>query len=653
MYGGADRPEELRRRSLGHEHVRLEASTVELANEVRKGFGCTSELSPVVDEENRGGKHASMLGAAPRPQCHAGEGARPPPVLTLAINEGINSSVVVSDDGRIVLALQEERINRVKNFMGFPHEALSFTLRHLGLTPNDVDAVALSNLTSPRFTKDTFYGWYDETSDRPLRGSVEGERTRSAARWVRERVRGGETDWVVEALARHGLDDRPLTRTHHHLNHAASAYHGLRIDRELPHLVLTLDGGGDGDCAHVYRAEGDRLELLAATTNGHSLGHLYARVTHLMGMTPHEHEYKLMGLAPYADPDHVAPLVARLRAYLDLDPDNPLMFRRLTPEPTYMQQPRLQYDFRRTRFDNLAGAIQAFTEEMLCRWVSEAVRVTGIPRVLASGGVFMNVKANKLIAELPAVEHFDVFPSCGDESLPFGAAWLSELAHAPAAAGTQTLTTYALGPGAGFDLETARSRYAGQVDMRKLDDPARTSAELLAAGDIVARCAGRMEFGARALGNRSILADPSNAKVVPVINRMIKHRDFWMPFAPAMLVESADDYVVVPSTLPREDPSPFMMHTFDSTARREEIVAGIHPQDATARAQIVSRESAPEFHQVINAFREATGRGAVLNTSFNLHGYPIVLGACDAVDVLLRTSLEKLIVEDVLVTKRP
>jgi carbamoyltransferase len=574
-------------------------------------------------------------------------------VLTLAINEGINSSVVVTDDGRVVLALQEERICRTKNFMGFPHEALAFSMSYLRLQPSDVDVVALSNLTSPRLTKDAFYRWYDETADRPLRGSVEGERTRSAARWLRDSLRGGAEDGAVAALARHSLEGRPLRRTHHHLNHAASAYYGLQLDPGLPYLVLTLDGGGDGDCAHVYRAESGRLELLASTTNSHSLGHLYARVTHLMGMTPHEHEYKLMGLAPYADPERVAPLVERLRTYLDLDPNNALAFRRLTAEPTYMQQPRLQYDFRRTRFDNLAGAIQEFTEELLCRWVSEAVRITGIPRVLASGGVFMNVKANKLIGELPEVEHFDVFPSCGDESLPFGAAWLNEVEHAASAAGTQTLSTYALGPDAGFDLEEARTRYAGRVDMQKLDDPANACAAMLAAGDIVARCAGRMEFGARALGNRSILADPSNAKVVPVINRMIKHRDFWMPFAPALLLESARDYVVVPLTLPAEDPSPFMMHTFDTTTRRDEIVAGIHPQDATARAQIVSRRSAPEFHGVIDAFRSATGRGAVLNTSFNLHGFPIVLGACDAIDVLLRTSLEKLIVEDVLVTKRP
>lgn len=573
-------------------------------------------------------------------------------MVTLAVNEGINSSVVVSEDDRILLALQEERIQRVKNFMGFPHEALDFTLRHLGLQPSDVDVVTLSNLSSPHYTKESFYSWYDATADRPLRGNVEGERARSVARWLRDQVLSGRSDPIVEALARHGLDGRPLRRTHHHLNHAAAAYYGLRLDVDDPYLVLTIDGGGDGDCAHVYRGERGRLDLLASTSNGHSLGHLYARITHLMGMTPHEHEYKLMGLAPYADPERVAPLVERLRTYIDLDPENPLVFRRRTAEPTYMQQPRLQYDFRRTRFDTLAGAIQAFTEELLCRWVAEAVRVTGIPRVLASGGVFMNVKANKFIGELPGVEYFDVFPSCGDESLPFGAMWLNEVEHAPSVVGPRALRTYALGPEGAADLDEARARYGDRIHVQELDDPATACAELLAEGEIVARCAGPMEFGARALGNRSILADPSRANVVPVINRMIKHRDFWMPFAPAILEERVRDYLVLRPTLPSQDPSPFMMHTFDTTDRRGEIVAGIHPEDATARAQIVSKDAAPGFHGVIDAFARITGRGAVLNTSFNLHGFPIVLGACDAVDVLLRTSLEKLVVDDVLITKR-
>jgi len=575
--------------------------------------------------------------------------ASPPVVAVIAVNEGINSSVVVADGPRVLLALQEERVRRTKNFMGFPHEALGFALSHLGLEPGDVEAVCLANLTSPRFTKEEFFRWYDHTADRSLRSAFEGDFSRSGARALRRVVRRAAPQdgdaWARDALRPHGLERVPLRRFHHHLQHAASAYFGRRSDPEAPHLVLTLDGGGDGDCAHVYRAEGGKLELLASTAGDHSLGHLYARITHLMGMTPHEHEYKLMGLAPYADPAHVEPLVERLRGYLDLDPENPLVFRRKTREPTYLVQPRLERDFRRARFDSLAGAIQAFTEELLVCWVRECVRVTGIPRVLAAGGVFMNVKANKLIGELDEVEFFDVFPSCGDESLPFGAAWLC-------AGDAPTLRSYTLGPDASFDLAEARSRFGGRVELHELEDPAAACADLLAQGRIVARCSGPMEFGARALGNRSILADPANRDVVPVINHMIKQRDFWMPFAPAALAEDARDYVDVPSSLPADDPSPFMMHTFDSTDRRAEFPAAIHPHDATARSQTVSADAAPGFHRVLDEYKKRTGRSIVLNTSFNLHGYPIVMGACDAIDVMLRSSLEYLVVEDVLVTKR-
>jgi carbamoyltransferase len=579
-----------------------------------------------------------------------------PGVVVVAINEGINSSVVVHDGGRTVFALQEERVRRVKNFMGFPHEALAFTLKHLGLAPGDVDSVCLSNLVSPRFTRESFYRWYDETADRTVRGALAGDRPLAAARRVRDgavrALRMDREEWLHADLRRHGLDTRPLRRTHHHLNHAASAYFGLRRHREAPYLVLTLDGGGDGDCAHVYRAEGNSLELLAATTDGHSIGHLFARVTHMMGMTPHDHEYKLMGLAPYADPAQVEPLAERLRSYIDLDERNPLTFRRKTREPTYLTQPRLEADFRRARFDGMAGAIQSFTEELLCRWVQEAVRRTGIRRVLASGGVFMNVKANKLIAELEEVESFDVFPSCGDESLPFGAAWLHEIEDSPELAGRITLSTYSLGPDAGFDLARARERYADRVELTELGDPEAACAELLASGRIVARSSGPMEFGARALGNRSILADPAHVDVVPVINRMIKQRDFWMPFAPAVLAEKAGRYLHVPATLPADNPSPYMMHTFDTTDLRGELVAAIHPQDATARAQTVSADAAPGFHRLLSEFERRTGRAVVLNTSFNLHGFPIVMGAADAVDVLLSSFLQDLVVDNVLIRKR-
>ncbi|MBX3170238.1 MAG: hypothetical protein KF760_22725 [Candidatus Eremiobacteraeota bacterium] len=574
-------------------------------------------------------------------------------MVVLGINEGINSSVVVSENGQIRFALQEERVCRQKEFVGFPHQALDFTLKHLGLGHTDIEAVCLSNLKSPGFSKEEFHANYRRNAEQTVE-----ELTKKPGAW--EKIRSTRltperpkpekpdpTNLKVEGwLADHGLGQRPLVRTHHHFNHAASAYFGLRQNPKDAHLVVTLDGGGDDACAHVYIGEEGRLSLLAATPYGHSLGNLYSRVTHFMGMTPHEHEYKLMGLAAYARKDYCQKWIDRFHEYLEVDD---LKFRCKLPVSTGQCAPFLARDFQRVRFDNLAGALQFFTEEMLVRWISGLVRKTGIPRVVCAGGVFMNVKANQRLAALPEISFFDVFPSCGDETLPFGAVWAYHAERAQDHGVGIEFETFCLGPKADFDLEQARARYP-DLHYEKLEDPDRTIAELIARGTVVARCRGAMEFGARALGNRTITADPSDLRIIPRINKMIKQRDFWMPFAPAILLEDAREFLHLPHSLPARL-SPFMMHTFDSSQRREEYQAGVHAYDHTSRAQIVSSRSNAGFYQMIQYFKQLTGKGVVLNTSFNLHGLPIVMGACDAFEVLTQSDLTHLVLEDQLVTR--
>ena len=174
----------------------------------------------------------------------------------------------------------------------------------------------------------------------------------------------------------------------------------------------------------------------------------------------------------------------------------------------------------------------------------------------------------------------------------------------------------------------------------------------MAEGHVVARASGRMEFGARALGNRSLLADAGRSGVVQRINKMIKQRDFWMPFAPAATVERAEEYVKIPNSLPRPRVSPFMMHTFDSRENRKSFFAGTHPYDNTARLQFVSGDSDPEFHNIIDAFAQLAGKAIVLNTSFNLHGHPVVMGAVDAMEVMVNSGIQYLMIGNTLVTKR-
>lgn len=588
-------------------------------------------------------------------------------MMILGINEGIDASVVLCRDGEIIFAVQEERLRREKGYIGFPAHAVLHCVKSFELDARSIDHVCWSNLSSPMSeTRDDIMKYYASRArswpELICSGDIvsafirfSGQLPASigdklAARQISRR-KAMHNSSVERLLGRCGFDGMRISRFHHHSNHAASAYYGLRRNSTDPHLVFTLDGGGDDACAHIYLARNGQLHLLSSTPTGNSLGNIYACTTFLMGMRPHEHEYKLMGLAPYADPSKAEAVSKKFERYLDLDPIDPLRFKRKVRERTTMLLPRIVHDFRFTRFDDIAAGLQRFTEDLLVRWIASAVKVTGVSNVLAAGGVFMNVKANKRIAELPEIQFFDVFPSCGDESLPFGAVWQC---HAKEA-GTHEeihLNDMFLGPHAMDDLSAAKRRYDDVVEFEFVNDPERRTAELLAAGHIVGRCSGRMEFGARALGNRSILADPRSPEVMSRINQVIKKRDFWMPFAPAVIGEKAAEYLIVPPSLPPDRISPFMMHSFNTTLSGKQLAGSVHPADGTVRAQLVWEKAHPAFHALIAHFGRLTGTWSVLNTSFNLHGHPIVCGAIDAIEVMLASSLQYVMVDHYLIRKR-
>jgi len=581
-------------------------------------------------------------------------------MIQIGINEGIGSSVVFASSGKILFALQEERVRRVKEFSGFPDFALEFGMRYLDLSPSDIDEVLLSNLKSehPIYSRKVYLVQADRKYYRSYRGVVARQFIKAAL--GKRAIALGRLLVGKKSIPSEGLDDyisrkynlgnKALFKFDHHTNHAASAYFGCRQDPGNKHLILTLDGGGDGLCATISIGENGKLQRISKSGEGHSIGNIWSYVTHHMGMRPHEHEYKLMGLAPYAEVKYIEPVRTLFESYLTLDPSDKLQFKRLVPESTSELGPRLRKDLVRVRFDSIAGGLQAFTEDLVLQWVQEAVARTGIRRVLCAGGVFMNVKLNKILAERVDLEYFDVFPSCGDETLPFGSIWHSFAENDPKRAAEIKLDGFYLGPSPEYDFDEAVRSLPTNVKMEKLEDPESTVAGLLAERNIVARCSGRMEFGARALGNRSILADAANPQTVPTINKMIKKRDFWMPFAPAMLHESLDRYIVRSKTLP-QCCSPYMMHTFDTTENRNDFIGGVHAYDHTARAQSVDLGRNPEFHRLISIFAEKTGSSVVLNTSFNLHGFPIVMGTKDALEVFVNSELPYLVVQNHLFSK--
>jgi carbamoyltransferase len=307
------------------------------------------------------------------------------------------------------------------------------------------------------------------------------------------------------------------------------------------------------------------------------------------------------------------------------------------------------------RFDAIAAGAQRLLEDILLRWARLMRERYGGSRLALGGGVFMNVKANLLLAQEEWVEDLFAFPSCGDESNAVGAAYLGYLGECRRRGRPGRLEPFGpayLGPAVTDEEVEAVIRERGLEGRYKVswhDRIEERIAELLASDGVVARCAGRMEFGARALGNRSILANPSDQRVVGVINRMIKNRDFWMPFAPTVLEERAGDYLVNPKGLA----SPYMMLAMPTRAEaREALGAALHPHDGTARPQILGESWNPEYHAVIAAFQRRTGVGAVLNTSFNLHGEPIVCSAADAVDTFERSGLPHLAAGHWLISKR-
>ena len=555
--------------------------------------------------------------------------------VVLGVHDGHNASVALLRDGRIELALQEERLTRVKNQGDAPGGALRAVLQLIERNSAPVTALNGHYMNYHQWQRETILRDYARCSS--IRSRLKQCFKGSAVDRAYQRKRAAER---AEHLSQIGLSGGQLAPVEHHQAHAAAAYYtspwGRRTGAKV--LVLTCDGSGDRLSATVSIGEKGQITRLAQVSEHDSIGRLYALVTRWLGMVPQEHEYKVMGLAPYAENSRGAADVARaLEGLFEFSGDG-LGWRRKKGVPSLYAA----YEFLGTllqgqRFDWVAAGAQRFIETMLTRWVAGAVRETGIGRIACAGGVFMNVKANLAILELPEVESMFVFPSCGDESNSIGAA-----CFAAAQRGEEIEPLGAIYYGAPITDNEAEAALKNAPQRRGFrfgwipEIEKRVACEL-AQGRIVARAKGPAEFGARALGNRSILARADSSSAVRTINQAIKNRDFWMPFAPAVLAERASRYYEKPKAVD----SPYMMFAFRTRPERRAALAGAqHPYDFTTRPQEVRAEHNPTFHRLLEEYESISGQAAVLNTSFNLHGEPIVYRARDAVDVFLRSGLE-------------
>ena len=587
-------------------------------------------------------------------------GLRPVTVLGVSVSSVATASLI--RDGRILASVSEERLNRSKSWSGFPILAIREAMRIAGAAPDDVDRLVLHGY-SP-----WVYGLVGEDGSSggaswhlPLRAAwteMMGRHPLSAplyaglrdhvyrpvvhGRWQRQRMRLASRETGI-----------PLERiccSDHHRCHAYAGIHATLGRPEGRFLVLTNDGRGDDCCAAVWVYDHGTWTRLAATPNDHSMAYLYLAVTEVLGMRANEHEYKVMGLAPYASPADSARSLKELEPLVWCDG---LRFKSRLPAQSYYYY--LREHLERHRFDWIAGAVQQRTEDLLTQWVRNAIAQTGIHHVVLSGGSYLNVKANMRIAEMPEVETLTICPSPSDDSSSLGAAYWGyeqECARRGIPFEPQPLDNLYLGPqydGAAIAQSIERARREGlRCDTVRIEDMPGRIARLLAEGEVVARFDGRMEFGARALGNRSLLAHPGHPAVIEVLNRQIKSRDFWMPFAGTVLHERADEYLCNRKRIA----APHMVLAFETTERaRRDMRAAMHPIDLTIRPQVLDEATNPRYFELIKRFEALTGIGGVLNTSFNLHGEPIVCTPEDALSTFARSGLQHLALGDWLLTK--
>lgn len=594
-------------------------------------------------------------------------------MIVLGINEDHNASAAIVKDGVVLACASEERFTGIKNDVGYPKMAIEYVLHHARVGANDLDKVVYASFVQDplsiklkRITRYRIKDYVREMHEYWKPVLLEG---RSSNYWdeVQDDARLADPNGVhydfafMKQAPREKWDDlftqerRALACRHlkipeskvvfvdHHMAHAYYAYFASPIDKSKKTAVVTADGWGDGCNATVSIAHGNGVREVHRTSMC-NIARIYRWVTLLSGMKPNEHEYKVMGLAPYAKDYIKEPAYKIFKDTLVVDG---IDFKwKEKPRDMYFHF-KERFEQEGVRFDGIAGGIQQWVEELVSQWVTNIMSHLDVDQLVMSGGLAMNIKANKVVAELPSVRDFFIAASPADETLCIGAAYVEANKNDV----IEPLSNVYFGPApTAEDVEKVlrENGVADQYDVKRgytADD----IAECLVRGKVLGRCVGRMEFGARALGNRSILCDPSKAENLQKINEKIKFRDFWMPFTPSILKERVGDYLVNGKNIR----SPFMTMAFDSTPLgQKDLKAALHPADHTIRPQMLEREVNPEYYDIIKAFEKKTGIGGILNTSFNLHGKPIVLGAADAFYTFLHSGLDGLALPGVLILKR-
>lgn len=574
-------------------------------------------------------------------------------------------------DGRLVAAAEEERFTRKKHDYEFPHHAINFCLKAGGIRGADLDYVVFFEKPFVKFERLLLSAM--QTFPRSHRVFREAMIT-----WF------GDKLWIRHLIQqRLGIPASKILFSEHHLSHAASTFLCSPFQEAA---ILTVDGVGEWTTATYGVGRGTDITLLHEIRFPHSLGLLYSAFTAFLGFEVNEGEYKVMGMAPFGTPRYMDKVYRLIRVErdgsfrLNLDyfsfhyspdqtfnakfvdlfgtPRDPRLhfFTPTSGYPSYFGPRPADYDAlarQNAHYADIAASIQAVTEETLLAMARHVYKETGLKRLCLAGGVALNSVANGRILRETPFEEIYVQPSAGDGGGALGAAlWAYHTV---------------LGKPREFILEHAawgQTYSADEIDgflrqhgipHTRIDDEETLLARVvdaLMAGQVVGWFQGRFEWGPRALGHRSILADPRRADMKDLVNAKIKFREPFRPFAPSVLVERAEEYFVLPNAA-RHYPARFMLYVVEVEENKREVIPAVTHVDGTGRLQTVWRELNPRYYRLIDTFGRATGVPVVLNTSFNLKGEPIVNTPEEAFSTFMRSGMDLLVLGEAVVEKAP
>jgi carbamoyltransferase len=538
-----------------------------------------------------------------------------------------DAAAVLIRDGTVLAAIEEERLDRVKHSNLFPARAIRYCLDQAGVTLEDIDAIATDS--SEDFYE--FLTLHDLVNDPRLK-----------------RLSG--RDLIASAFCREFKVDvsSKLRFCKHHFAHLCSAWYPSSFSEAL---VVCFDGDGDGFSGLIANCRGDQIKILRNLPEANSLGNFYTAQIGVLGYQRFD-EYKVMGLAPYGNPKTFEGLFRRM---VELQPEGRFTIMPEAPRLLLMKQSGLVGHFRakgepftQTHKD-FAAALQATLECVALHVVDWFQKQTGARYLCFSGGVAHNCTLNGTLLRSGRFKEIYVQPAAHDAGNALGAA-LATAREAGMSTVRPVLPHLFLGPDVGCDEqnEIELRRWQPLINLEHVENASETAAQLLAEGQVICWVQGRSEFGPRALGNRSILADPRPAENKRIINAMVKKREEYRPFAPSVIEERLRDYFEVPEGTDRV---PFMIIVLPVRPEKRELLGAVTHVDGSARVQSVSRSDNPRYHALIEAFGRRTGVPIVLNTSANNNAEPIVDSARDAVVLFLTTGVHALVIGNWLVRK--